>query len=323
MVTQLTIGEAVQKHANERAIFVGRLSFEQRSAVLPGAFSGCTSETILFYTQDASATSRAVIDSAKSTIANGTFVELDIQRPEHIVETFLSTFSRENIKSKKYIVDVSSFRREELLILLRIFSLHCADCLDATILYVKADEMSRDWLTRSVAHCRSVIGFSGDMSLSAKTHLVIMLGFEVERAREIIETYEPDQLTIGIGREGESINSELYQRNVQFLNTMNSMYDNSFDRFDFSLIDPCVTAEDLSQAIKVNEETNIIIAPLNNKISTLGAGIFAIKNPSVQLCYSQVTEYNESDYSKPGTTAIELHLRDIMGAAGISTCECK
>lgn len=50
------------------------------------------------------------------------------------------------------------------------------------------------------------------------------------------------------------------------------------------------------------DDYNIIIAPMSNKISTLGVAYAALKNPNIQICYASTNQYNidekhsETDY---------------------------
>ena len=44
---------------------------------------------------------------------------------------------------------------------------------------------------------------------------------------------------------------------------------------------------------------NTVIAPMNNKISTVGAALAALKNPNIQISYAQADIYNVVGYSMP------------------------
>ena len=46
-------------------------------------------------------------------------------------------------------------------------------------------------------------------------------------------------------------------------------------------------------------DTNIVIAPMNNKISTVGASLAAISNENIQLAYAKASLYNTDGYSSP------------------------
>jgi hypothetical protein len=41
------------------------------------------------------------------------------------------------------------------------------------------------------------LGYSGTVSLSAETHLIIVSGFEYERAQEIVDAVQPTRVSLG------------------------------------------------------------------------------------------------------------------------------
>ena len=71
--------------------------------------------------------------------------------------------------------------------------------------------------------------------------------------------------------------------------------------FKFSLIDPMQTKDQILSYIESKNlsDNNIVIAPMNNKISTIGAGLAAITNQNIQLAYAKASIYNTEGYSSP------------------------
>jgi hypothetical protein len=70
--------------------------------------------------------------------------------------------------------------------------------------------------------------------------------------------------------------------------------------FTFSCSDPEATRDALRKQVFLSPGHNILIAPLNTKISTLGAALLALENDAIQLCYATAHHYNEARYSTPG-----------------------
>ncbi|PKM45200.1 MAG: hypothetical protein CVV05_07470 [Gammaproteobacteria bacterium HGW-Gammaproteobacteria-1] len=127
-----------------------------------------------------------------------------------------------------------------------------------------------------------------------------MTGFEVERAWNIVSKYEPDLVSIGIGAKDNSISMEFYERNCKFAKELESLFGVAVGHFEFSLTDPYETGAALIAYIDShNGNYNTVVAPLNNKLSTIGAGLAAIKNKNIQLCYAQPEAYNAETYSVP------------------------
>jgi hypothetical protein len=78
--------------------------------------------------------------------------------------------------------------------------------------------------------------------------------------------------------------------------------------FEFSCVDPDLTRRQLLKHIEQFPGENVVICPLNTKLSTVGAVLAALDNPEIQICYSQPLEYNSAGYSSPGPdiTLIEM-----------------
>jgi hypothetical protein len=171
-------------------------------------------------------------------------------------------------------------------------------------LYTPAKEYSLNqkndekWLSKGIRDIRSVLGYSGELTPSKKNHLIILVGFEVERVLQLIESYEPAVVSLGISSADQSINADHFKINEKrYVNILNA-YQNA-KRFDFSAIDPDKTKEQLRKQIDLFPGHNVIIATLNTKISTIGAGLLAIEDPTIQLCYATANQYNIEGYSLP------------------------
>ncbi|MDH5692902.1 MAG: hypothetical protein OEZ47_07355 [Gammaproteobacteria bacterium] len=211
------------------------------------------------------------------------------------------------------LIDVSSFKRDELLIVLSILGeIHPSyRKINCELLYLEASEMSDDWLSRNTLNVRTVLGYSGDPRQSKKTCVVVMVGHELIRAKDIIDAYEPSKVMIGKGIKAESINPELYSRNEQFYRELKSYYGSSCEEFEFSLLDP-IKVKNTLKSLCGNSQYNYVVAPLNNKISCIGAGLFALENQDIQIGYSDVLEYNRKSYSVPGSNVHILSVNEIL-----------
>lgn len=217
------------------------------------------------------------------------------------------------------IVDISAVSHELLVMLIGLMSTK-GDFSRLTILYTSAEEYSymtepdQIWLSRGVKEIRSILGFPGHMLPSKELHLVLLVGFEVERAAELIRCFEPSVLSIGVGHKDYSVSEKHHQNNRAFFESLKRFVDEQKNSscevydFEFSCVNPERTKEDLVSHINKFHQYNTVICPLNTKISTVGAALAAIENPSIQLCYAQAEEYNTSCYAKPGecVTIIEF-----------------
>ncbi|OIQ84248.1 hypothetical protein GALL_339390 [mine drainage metagenome] len=225
---------------------------------------------------------------------------------------------------KTLVIDITSLSHELLVMLLGM--LNSLQVMNrATLLYVGAAEYSFNapgdavWLSRGVRSIRSVLGFPGTMLPSKKLHLVVLAGFEVERAAEVIVRYEPASMSIGLGKRDQSVSEAHHDKNKLFFDRLNKFVkeqdaDNQeIHHFEFSCVDPLQTKSQLLShidSLKALGDKNIVICPLNTKLSTVGVVLATIEHPEIQICYAEPDEYNAEGYSKPGTEVTIFSLKD-------------
>lgn len=226
------------------------------------------------------------------------------------------------------VIDVTTFTHEHLLILLRlIFEL--APFAPIKLLYTGADNYSTNtkeedtWLSKGVFDIRTVLGYSGIMFPSRKSHLIVLVGFEVERAEILISYYEPSLISLGYVRRGQSVKEEFTDKNLIFHKRVKEFikemveFDESVIEFEFSSVDPIDAMSDILFEVKKNDEYNTVICPLNTKPSTIGAALAAMKYEKIQLVYAQPVEYNTKGYSTPGKSATILDLNNLFSLADL------
>ncbi|WP_442496840.1 hypothetical protein [Methylobacter sp. sgz302048] len=197
------------------------------------------------------------------------------------------------------VLDISTFTRDALIMVIGMLFYKQEYIDQLSLIYMPASKMSNEWLSRGFRNVRSVLGFPGKRSSLKPLHVVIMTGFELDRAKYIIDEYEPDLISIGVGKCEESINPEFYERNQKFVNVLSNFYASRINNFCFSLIDPIKVATELAEYLSQFKEYNTVIAPLNNKVSTVGAALYGLKHEESQICYLPVEEYNTKNYSEP------------------------
>jgi hypothetical protein len=178
-------------------------------------------------------------------------------------------------------------------------------------LYDKANDYAKHphdieyhgWLTRGIVDIRSILGYGGRISLIADTHLILLPGFETERAHGIIDSLQPDRLTIGHINPEESIRPEFAPVLENFTEQLtNYNPDWKIEHFQFSARDPIQTSYNL--LARVNDSENTIVACLNTKLAMMGVIIAALANRNIQLVYSQPAKYNIKCLSAPSDEAI-------------------
>lgn len=314
----LLISDLPKAYSDNIGAAVFRVSFEGRSTVIARAVEALqTKPALVFSSQRADKLAKDNLGILLSLNTGASNLRLDGKDPLQLADRIseVKSLCESAIPHGRIIIDITCFRREELLILMRVLSgLERRLWRSCELLYVSAASMAEDWLSRNTVEYRSVIGYSGQPSPAKRSHLIVMVGFEVERARDIIANYEPAKLTIGYGRQAESINTPLYHRNVHFFEQLKSLYGADVDSFDFSLTDPLKAAREILAVISKTPDMINIVAPLNNKISTIGAGLVGISKKEVQICYGVVSEYNVKSYSKVGDKVYRFNLADLLEA---------
>lgn len=204
-----------------------------------------------------------------------------------------STFSTIKFpESPDILIDITSFTRENLLILLRYIQISFASSLNLVTLCYSPSSHYPNWLSKGVNQIRSILGYAGDFSPLKKLLLVVLTGFEYERSQILIDNYEPAKLLLGRATSKHSITEGLAEINEDHYKRL--MMRNLFaTEFEFSCIDINKTKEIiLSIAKRYEEDYNVIIAPMNNKLSTLAVAFAAMENQNIQICYASTNQYN-------------------------------
>ena len=282
----------------EQIVFLGRCSYEDRSYT---AYRQLKSEQLL---QEYFFASKHESDQAKElrkqeNLSTDVFV-LDTHDPLQTRRkiSFVLDLVRSLDEEFLLIVDITAFRREELLILLR-FILYDNSQLQHNTRFVYSSAVAMgSWLSKNVRSFRPVIGYPGEIRASRKTHLIVLAGIEHHRVEAAIEAYEPVSISLGTSPLGESVSDEIHRRNMELRDYMKGRFERIKSEFNFSATNPLQVKSVLSEEVRELRDKNTVIAPLNTKLSTIGAGAFAIENPRIQLCYSEVEAYNTKNYSE-------------------------
>jgi hypothetical protein len=206
--------------------------------------------------------------------------------------------------AQRILVDITTLTRESLLMLMRFLQSNVAAGSTVEFVYNRAKEYSvgdptRDkWLSRGIRDVRSVLGFPGELRPSRRTHLILLVGFEDERALSLIRQCEPFRVSLGLADETEPATQPHQATNVARFSRLKSILDR-VEEFQFKGYDAEATAGILQEQIAKAPDLNTIIAPMNTKISTVGAASLALRDAAIQLCYAQPNTYNFPNYSAP------------------------
>lgn len=298
----------INTHINNIDLFICSSGFESRSKSFALAIdSEKIKNAIIFHIDENYTLSYNNLIELKSRIKNLETVEHPKNNP---IETYdiilrrLDDFYIQNQTKEKFeiIVDVTTFTREILLILFKALNHKCyLSKAQINLIYTPAESYPCEWLTKGVRYIRSIFGFSGMMLPSRKLMLVVLNGFENERTEEIIKSFEPNAILLGKPSYSESINRELCETGDSKFEEINQKHSSKIvEQFEFSCVEIEKTIFTIEELIKkYGDHYNIVLSPLNNKISTIAIAIVALNNENVQVCYASANQYNINEYSVP------------------------
>lgn len=206
-------------------------------------------------------------------------------------------------------IDLTGFTREALAILLYLGRQQLVPGSTMVCVYHKAGGYGRSpgggWLSQGVREIRSVLGYSGQMRLGAECHLVLLPGFEVERAKEIVDVVRPTRISLGNAPAARSVSGELHDVATGFLRRLEALSSGTaMDKFEFSSVDPYFTKGRVLEIVDSSVGKNVVLACLNAKPATVGACLAAMERPATQLVYAQPIAYNIGAYSTPSQRAL-------------------
>jgi len=316
--TQITNKENFNSILPEKFIFICYASFEERSCSIPSIIESrrITKSIIL---KSAEVDNKHSADKIREKIDRAETHDLDLDNPVKIAETLTQIIEKlEKENSCNLVIDVTTFTHEILLMLIKLIHSNKHIFPKVYCLYNGADGYSvgdsteHMWLSKGCREVRNIIGYPGVIRPDCKTRLILLTGFETERATRLIELLEPDMISLGKGV--EPINDNHIVPMKYFIDKLNEWINNcknNCETFDFSCKDVEQAITSIENVINKHKNENLIIIPLNTKLSTIATALIAIKNPNIQVCYSIPEMYNTQNYSTPGDGITVVHLHEM------------
>lgn len=343
MYKKLQINELKKEVNNKKInIFVAFCSFEKRClSILQNLPIEQINSSIIFINKEAPSESLNNLKVFQRLLLNkANVIQVDLWQPTDLADQMIDALSN---ACKKYsdiphvMVDITTFSHEALLIFIAMINnrfskieieyAYCNAASYATEIRLK----SNNWLSRGISGVRAVLGYAGEINPFVKTVLIIMVGYEDERARRIIDAIAPDELILAsndINGATDEMHSDAAKKHIRKINKeqeqknkneswevshqeskhsklqrelgLEAYYQNPPDK-TISCNDPFKTELELNKIIsELDVNKNIIIVPLNSKLATVGAALVAFKNSKIQICYANALTYNIHYYSTPG-----------------------
>ncbi|AZJ35257.1 hypothetical protein D6T69_06885 [Tenacibaculum singaporense] len=304
-------------HLGNIDLFVCSSGFESRSSFLGSSLnSSKVKDSVVFHLDETYAIANKNIELIKENLKSLRTIIYPKNESILTFDIFYNFFLDYVDEDEKVnvVIDITTFTKEVLLIIFKVVSLQkFADTFIINLVYTPAESYP-DWLTKGVREIRSVYGYSGLHYPSKELLLIILNGFENERTEEIINSFEPNGILLGRPTRIDSINDGLSVISDEKYNYINSRYESLIlENFDFSCQDISKTKNLLSELVKkYSQDYNIVISPLNNKVSTLGVASLGIQNEDIQICYASANQYNINSYSKGCDYFLVFNFNDLL-----------
>lgn len=298
-------------HALRDYVYFCAASYEERSLVAAQNVwrLHAPEKTYIFHAVDCCELVDRAVLKLSAVFPSSKLVETHLDNPlltaRNIIAAVLEVAS---LGKKDVLIDITTFTHEQLLIMLRTLLMNSAGLGNICCVYAHSGEYSygeagtQKWLSKGCKGIRTVIGYPGLMIPGRSTTLVILSGFEYERAATVISEMEPDRLVIGTGlsEDGEGCAHQRSMREFQRLIREFCAMRSNVEEFEFSSQDVICAEKAYRHALSKCTDSNVVVIPMNTKLSTLALARLALKNEAIQVCYAQPTSYNVAAYSTPG-----------------------
>ncbi len=302
-------------------LFICASGFESRSTSLALLLDEKSiSNGVMFHQMDNYSVSEKNMHEFRKKFSTFEVVEFPKNKPFDAFEIFISNIDKYipqlvTKEIRNIVVDITAFTREILLILLKILTSPCIkEYVNVILAYMPAQSYQENWMTKGVREVRPILGYSGLLSPSKPSLLVALTGFEIERLRTVIDIFEISHLLLGKPCKESSINNDLFIISESKCEQLKTEYQHLIkdDCFTFSCQDIKKTKEVILDIYnRYKEDFNIIVIPLNNKISTLGVAFAALEEEGIQVCYPSANQYNIDNYSTPSELFFIYNVNDI------------
>lgn len=219
------------------------------------------------------------------------FERIDLTLSDNLLAWRAIEKSIEESKLEKVIFDISTCPRE-----LIWYVLHHLDKngIDYLITYSKPNSYG-DWLSKDPGRPRLIYKHSGMTKLASSTALLLASGFDLERAAQLIQFYEPKvtYLATQVGEQYDNLVSNL-DKNISFLKESCEVVHFTIDAFTED-----GGASDIEKSMRSDfEKYNFLACSLGPKPSAFALYKLQKKYPNIGLCYVPSLQYNTKDYSK-------------------------
>lgn len=204
--------------------------------------------------------------------------------PFIIIREFNKFRIEENIDfgQTKVILDISTFNRQNLLVILRSLR-KILNVPELEIIYTVPKEVN-DELSKGATGFSNIPFFDGKFSIEKKKLLILLIGYEVDRPLLLWRELEPSRVILAEGVEPTA--EHFYKRNKEAADEIRKFIRSSED-MPICANDPYKARDQLSNIFRKElKNYNIFVSPLNTKLQVVGLYLAWEENPDVQIVIS-------------------------------------
>ena len=192
-------------------------------------------------------------------------------------------------------MDISTFPRHELLVAL-YYLRHSKKIKNLRLLYVSPIGYGK-WLSRGYKRFSMVPFFEGPSAFDKKIALLILGGFEKERALSLIDDLEPSAVFFAHSEPGTSEHFTDTGKNA--LDDLKSRSSVHTEILKIPGNDPIACKNALIELFRTrSNEYDFFVAPIGPKLAVVGLYLAYEENPIFRIVYPHNILYNVEHYSK-------------------------
>ena len=214
-------------------------------------------------------------------------VELDIDKPADNWRIVLESIEKIIAECQGILIDISTMPREIIWYVLWVVE---QSPIVARYVYYGPKEYGDDWLSRDPRPPRLVYKLSGIALPSAKTVLLVTVGYDLQRVKRLLNWYEPNKSMIGVQSKSQ------FRRN----NEVMAEYKILEKEYDCELFELDAFAGDRGMATirevlePLGSSYNIIMSSLGPKLTAITLYKLQRQRDNIGLVYTPSNQFNEN-----------------------------
>lgn len=213
-------------------------------------------------------------------------IEISIDRPSKTWNTLYDVIVTKFMRPSNYIVDITTMPREVIWITIDLLLMK-----NKTLKYIynRPESYNTDWLSRDPAKPRLVYKLAGEAKLGARTVLVIIAGYDVDRVKQLIRSFEPKSVLLGL-QEGDQFKN--VEKNI--IPTENEFRKETDVRiFKLDAYKKDHGLDNILTIVKpLLKDYNIVMSSLGPKPSAIALYKIHQTYPTIGLAYAPSREFN-------------------------------